>query len=93
MEKEFEVNQKIRELRKARGLSQDYMAKELGISQKAYSKIECNETHLSFDRITKIARLLGLTSWQIIALDVPVILGKQPARCLVVGKIDIFYLF
>ena len=65
MENEFEVNKKIRELRKAKGLSQQYMAKELGLSQKAYSKIECNETHLSFYRITEIARLLGLTGWQI----------------------------
>ena len=77
MEKEFIINKKIRELRKAKHLSQEFMAKELGISQKAYSKIECNETHLNFDRITEIARLLDLTNWQIIALDVDVILGKS----------------
>lgn len=74
----MEVNEKIRELRKAVGFSQSYMAEKLYMSQKAYSKIECGETQLTFNRITEISNLLGYNSWQIIALDVQVILGKLP---------------
>lgn len=74
----MEVYLKIKELRKARGFSQSFMADKLNISQKAYSKIECRETQLTFDRITEIARVMGYNSWQIIALDVDVVLGKKP---------------
>lgn len=74
----MEVNEKIRELRKAVGFSQSYMAEKLNLSQKAYSKMECGETQLTFDRITEIARVMGYNSWQIIALDVDVVLGKKP---------------
>lgn len=78
MKKEIELNNKIRELRKANGFSQEFMADSLKISQRAYSKIECCETQLTFERITQIARILGLTSWQMIALETDVILGNKP---------------
>ena len=54
------------------------MADKLNISQKAYSKIECGETQLTYNRITEIAKVMGYNSWQIIALDVGVVLGKMP---------------
>jgi transcriptional regulator with XRE-family HTH domain len=78
MKKEIEINRKIHVLRKTKGVSQEYMADKLGISQRAYSKIERSETHLTFERITEIASILGYTNWQIIALDENVILGKAP---------------
>ena len=39
---------KIKRIRKIRGFSQTYMAQNLGISQRAYSKIELNETQLNW---------------------------------------------
>lgn len=73
----MEINEKIRVLRKAKKLSQADMAENLNLSQKAYSKIECSETQLTFERITQIARLLGYTSWQIITLEADVLLGNK----------------
>jgi len=51
---------KIRRLRKERGYSQSYVAKKLNISQRAYSKIELNETHLNWDKINRIAEILDV---------------------------------
>lgn len=76
-------------LRKAKKLSQTEMAENVNLSQKAYSKIECSETQLTFERITEIARLLGYNSWQLISLDADVILGKQPMPNDVVNYVPI----
>ena len=52
------VINKIREIRKDRGYSHEYMAHLLDISQVAYSKIEKNETKLTVERLFKIAEIL-----------------------------------
>ena len=49
---------KIREIRKDRGYSHEYMAHLLDINQVAYSKIEKNETKLTVERLFKIAEIL-----------------------------------
>lgn len=56
----IELNIKIKEVRKLRGFSQVYVAKKLGITQKAYSKIECGETQLNWKKIKLIAYILKL---------------------------------
>lgn len=49
---------KIKDIRKQKGFSHEYMAHHLNMSQPAYSKIEKNETVLSVDRLFKIAEIL-----------------------------------
>ena len=49
---------KIKEARKQKGYSHEYMAHKLDMSQPAYSKIEKSETILSVDRLFKIAEIL-----------------------------------
>jgi transcriptional regulator with XRE-family HTH domain len=49
---------KIKDIRKRKGYSHEYMAHKLDMSQPAYSKIEKNETVLSVDRLYKIAKIL-----------------------------------
>ena len=49
---------KIKEIRKDKGYSYEYMAHLLEISQVAYSKIEKNETKLTVERLYKIAEIL-----------------------------------
>lgn len=56
----IELYIKIREVRKLRGFPQVYVAKKLGITQKAYSKIECGETQLNWEKIKIIAYFLKL---------------------------------
>ena len=49
---------KIKEIRKDKGYSHEYMKHLLEISQVAYSKIEKNETKLTVERLYKIAEIL-----------------------------------
>ena len=53
----------IRKFREYRNYSQDYVARKMGISQNAYSKIENNITQLTVNHIKTISQVL----------DVPVI--------------------
>ena len=52
------VIEKIKEIRKQKGYSHEYVAHELGISQVAYSKLEKNKTKLSVERLYKLAEIL-----------------------------------
>jgi transcriptional regulator with XRE-family HTH domain len=61
MENEFKsVADRVKEARIKKNLCQDYVAKSLGISQKAYSKIENNETRLSVDTLISISQILEI---------------------------------
>ena len=53
-----EVINRIKKIRKEKGISHEAMAFDLGISQVAYSKIEKNETKLTLERLYKIADIL-----------------------------------
>lgn len=50
----------VKKTRYEKNYSQDYIAKKLGITQKAYSKIENNETKLNVDTLTRIAEILDV---------------------------------
>ncbi len=61
MEKNFKsVADRIKEHRLQKNYSQDYIAKKLGISQKAYSKIENNETRLNVEALVSIAEIMQI---------------------------------
>jgi transcriptional regulator with XRE-family HTH domain len=63
------VGEKIRKVRELRGFSQQYMADNLSISQKAYSKLESNETKLTLDHVSKISTLLEVDPIQLLSFD------------------------
>ena len=52
------IGYKIRKLRENKSYTQQYMAEQLGISQKAYSKIESDSIKPSEDKLVKIAELM-----------------------------------
>jgi transcriptional regulator with XRE-family HTH domain len=66
---ETQLCQKIRWLREWRGLTQQYMAIELDLSTRAYSKIELGETKLSVRRLYQIADILEVTVHELLILD------------------------
>ena len=68
---------KIRKIREIKGFSQDYMAKKLAISQRAYSKLENQQTRLTWERIHAIAGILQLDRLDLISFNVAEILEKQ----------------
>jgi transcriptional regulator with XRE-family HTH domain len=54
------IGRKISRIRELRGLKQETLAEELGISQQAVSKIEQSET-MEDDKLEQIAKVLGVT--------------------------------
>ncbi|MBK8502552.1 MAG: helix-turn-helix transcriptional regulator [Saprospiraceae bacterium] len=54
------IQETIRQYRIVRGYSQEYVAHQLDISQKAYSKIERGETKLTIDRLLKLSRIMEI---------------------------------
>lgn len=63
---ENNLNHKIRAVRTAKGYLQSDVAKELGISQRAYSKIELGQTKLNWEYMNQIANILEVNIWELI---------------------------
>jgi transcriptional regulator with XRE-family HTH domain len=57
-QEELSVAQRVKKVRVEKNFSQDYLAKKLGLSQKAYSKIENSESKLNVDTLIKISEIL-----------------------------------
>lgn len=53
-----DILERIRNIRKRKGLSYDFMAHELQTSAAAYRKIETNQTKLTVERLLQIAQVL-----------------------------------
>jgi transcriptional regulator with XRE-family HTH domain len=56
--KKDSVCRKIRKLRVSKGISQEYMAGELGITQPSYARLEFEDKRLNIDRIKIISKIL-----------------------------------
>ncbi|MFV0411503.1 MAG: helix-turn-helix domain-containing protein [Paracoccus sp. (in: a-proteobacteria)] len=63
------LGEKIRKIRELKGFSQEYMAEKLDISQRAYSKLEREETKLDWNRITGISHVLEIDPIDLIQFD------------------------
>lgn len=61
--------QKIKKLRELRDLTQEHVAKELGMDQSAYSRIEKGMTKITHERLVKIAAVLNLEPEDIYSFD------------------------
>lgn len=60
---------RIKKYREQKNYAQHYVAEGLGISQKAYSKIETGETKLSVEHLLKISVLLEVDILQLLDTD------------------------
>lgn|SRR5690554_3211064 len=60
---------KIKQLRELKNLTQEYMANHLGISTRAYSKIETGETQLTLNRLNEISTALGISPIEVLGFD------------------------
>ncbi len=63
------ISKNIRRLREAKGLSQENIAFDLGISQSTYSKIERDASNITVARLMKIAELLDVDVYDIFDKD------------------------
>ncbi|MAX79840.1 MAG: transcriptional regulator [Crocinitomicaceae bacterium] len=59
----------IRQIRELKNFSQDFMATQLEISTRAYSKIETGETQLTVPRLFQISEILDVTPIEILGFD------------------------
>ena len=64
------VSEKIRSIRDMKGISQDYVASQLGMTQTNYSKIERGDVkEITVARLEKIAKVLEVTPGDILNFD------------------------
>jgi transcriptional regulator with XRE-family HTH domain len=63
------IGEKIRQIRDLKGLSQEYISGKLGISQRAYSKIERNEIKIDWEKITEISKIFEIDPMELISFD------------------------
>ncbi len=57
---ETHLGLKIRKIREIKNLDQTFLAKQLGISQSAYSEMEAGRTKISDAKLAHIAKALGV---------------------------------
>ena len=59
----------LRKYRELRNYSQDYVARKMGISQNAYSKIENNITQLTVNHVKQISQILEVSIMDLLRDD------------------------
>ena len=59
----------LRELRRSRGLSQEGLAAELGVSPRYLAGIERGERNLTLDSVDALAGQLGVSAIALLAVD------------------------
>lgn len=65
------LGEKLQELRKKAGMSQDSLAEQLDVSRQAVSKWERDEAMPETDKLLRIARLFGVTTDYLLNNDIP----------------------
>ena len=81
----MEFNEKLQELRKAKGLTQEELAKELFVSRTAISKWESGRGYPSIDSLKEISRCFSVTIDELICPDEIIIAAENEKRDLI-GK-------
>lgn len=64
-----EPGAKIRQIRELKNVTQESVALKLGISTRAYSKIETGETQLTINRLNEISQALGITPMEVLGFE------------------------
>jgi transcriptional regulator with XRE-family HTH domain len=60
---------KIKQIRELKNLTQEYVAQKLGLSTRAYSKIETGETQLTINRLNEISAILEVQPMEVLGFD------------------------
>lgn len=67
------IGENLRKIREIKGIKQESVAKQLGITTNGYGKIERGETTLNIKRLEEIAEILGINALDIMQFDESVI--------------------
>ncbi len=60
---------KIKQIRELKNLTQEFVATQLDLSTRAYSKIESGETQLTINRLNEISSILGIEPIEVLGFD------------------------
>ncbi len=60
---------KIKQIRELKNFTQEYVAQKLGLSTRAYSKIETGETQLTINRLNEISAILEVQPMEVLGFD------------------------
>ena len=60
---------KLKQLRELKNLTQEHIATQLGLSTRAYSKIESGETQLTIARLNEISKILEIDPIEVLGFD------------------------
>jgi transcriptional regulator with XRE-family HTH domain len=60
---------KIKQIRELKNYTQEYVAQQLGLSTRAYSKIETGETQLTINRLNEISAILEVQPMEVLGFD------------------------
>jgi transcriptional regulator with XRE-family HTH domain len=63
------IEEKIKNIRELKNLTQGYMAEKLGITQAGYSKLESGATKISYSKIAEISKILEVQTEELLAFD------------------------
>ena len=66
----LEIKTKLKSIRKEKNYTQGIVAEKLGISLRAYTKIENGETQLTIDRLGEIIEILHINPNEIFSSDI-----------------------
>lgn len=64
-----QVGEKVRRLREIKGMKQESVAQELGMTPNGYGKIERGESSITLERLEQIARVLEMSPLDILRFD------------------------
>lgn len=82
-----EPHLRIKQIRELKNWSQKYMADSLGITTRAYSKIETGETQLNIKRLNEISLILEINPFNILTFDSKQIFSQQKEEIAVSSKL------
>jgi|SRR5690554_4396941 len=71
------IGENIKQIRELKGLTQENMATELGVTQKTYSNLENSGNNITYERIIKIADILDVSISKILHLNTEMILNNN----------------
>lgn len=63
------IGENLRKIREIKGIKQESVAKQLGLTTNGYGKIERGETSLNIKRLEEIAEILGVNAIDIMHFD------------------------
>lgn len=65
------VSDRIKKMRLSKNYSQEYMASQLGISQRAYSKLENDEVKIDVEKLLAISKTFEINPSELLDFDSP----------------------